>query len=294
MESLKSGEICGNQPEICDNNNDPQRSTNDPQMTHNEPLPMTMTQNEPLPMTMTQNEPLPMTMTQTGLPLSIHSTSTSILTPTLQANTDIHSTDQPTPLRRRDTLPPIFRAGSVKPGKLINGKTTKLIETGEELLIPSPVSNPSMTSKKSKSKSKKTDIMITKPRTMTSGGKIKGRPRGATNVANRRADIIGLSKIIQVVTGESVEQLVANHLANARTRYNDGTDTRSYTTLISTLIDKCFIPLAKTVEVNVTGTVSHVAKSLSEQDELITQRLQNYGKIYGVEYIEVDVDDGEE
>ena len=101
-----------------------------------------------------------------------------------------------------------------------------------------------------------------------------GRPKGVRNRNMNKSDIMNLSRVITQVTGESIEMLVANHLQKVRQRYDEGTDMKSYTTLLHTLIDKCFIPLPKQVNVDVSGTVFHTNETLIEQDRMISERLK--------------------
>jgi hypothetical protein len=92
-----------------------------------------------------------------------------------------------------------------------------------------------------------------------------GRPKNAI-------DIKDILTTVRKVTGANFEVLLAQHLADAKEAYENGTDKRSYTTMIMSIMEKVTRSLPKDIKIDVTGKVEHIAV-LQAQDEAINAKL---------------------
>ena len=78
---------------------------------------------------------------------------------------------------------------------------------------------------------------------------------------------------VRKVTGSDFESLLAVHLYDAKSKYDNGEDLRSYTSMLMSIMDRVTQSLPKQVNHDVSGKVEHIS-ILQEQDKVITERLR--------------------
>lgn len=112
-----------------------------------------------------------------------------------------------------------------------------------------------------------------------------GQPNPYPTAGKNKNDGITIREIISsvhAIVGTDLQTLLAHHLLITKEAYEDGTDKKSYTTLLNSLLDRCVIPLSREVNLNVSGKIDHIAL-LHKQDEAITERLRGYLVVPSIE-----------